>query len=266
MLICPICKTPLHREGSSLYCERGRPHCYDIAKSGYATLTSASGSSGDDRDMVRARTAFLDSGAYEPLAAAVTTALDGCNVIIDAGCGEGYYDEYIVSHRTGVSLYGFDLSKSACDHAAKRLKRLGGDAFFGVSGIFSLPVADASCDAVVSMFAPIAEREFRRVLRPDGLLIVAAAGRRHLYELKAAIYEEAYENDVRRDLPEGFRLEGRDNIVYQFDCGGENLTNLFRMTPYVFRTSSEDAAKLGEIGSLVITADFELLVYKKSAE
>ena len=38
------------------------------------------------------------------------------------------------------------------------------------------------------------------------------------------------------------------------------------MTPYVFRTSSADAAKLGEIGSLVITADFELLVYKKSAE
>ena len=264
MLICPICKTPLHRDNNSLYCERERPHCYNIAKSGYATLTSSSGSSGDDREMVRARTAFLDSGAYEPLAKAVTTALDGCTSIIDAGCGEGYYDEYIVSHRPDVRLYGFDLSKSACDRAAKRLKRFGDSAFFGTAGIFDLPVSDISADAVVSMFAPIAEREFARVLKPGGLLVTAAAGRRHLYELKAAIYEQAYENDVRCDLPGGFELVRHDNIVYQFDCG-DNLMNLFRMTPYSFRTSPEDAAKLADIGSLRITADFELLIYRKPA-
>ena len=73
--------------------------------------------------------------------------------------------------------------------AAKRAKREGLDAFFGVAGIYTLPLQDASVDAVVSLFAPICEEEFLRVLKPGGILIAAGAGREHLGALKRVLYD-----------------------------------------------------------------------------
>ncbi len=260
ILRCPFCGSPLAREENSLYCEAHR-HCFDIAKSGYVTLTRAPGTAGDDRDMVRARTAFLDKGYYRPFAEAVAHAIGDAKVVIDAGCGEGYYSEAVAER--GALVYGFDLSKYACDKAAKRAKTAGHSSFFGVSSIFELPVADKSADCVISLFAPIAEAEFARVLKDDGLLIVGAAGTRHLYELKRAIYQNAYENEGRRDLPAGFEETCRRKVSYTFDCRGEDLKPLFMMTPYAFKTSREDAAKLDELTHLEITADFDIFVYKK---
>ncbi len=261
ILSCPFCSAELTRTGNSLICEGERKHCFDIAKSGYVTLTRAGGTSGDDRDMVRARTAFLDKGYYRPFADAIADSLDTAKTVIDAGCGEGYYSSVIASR--GREVFGFDLSKYACDKAAKRAKADGSNAFFGVSSIYELPLRDNSADAVVSLFAPIAEREFARVLKDGGLLIIGAAGRSHLYELKKAIYAEAYENEGRRDLPSGFEEIARKNVTYTFDCDGEDLKSLFMMTPYAFKTSREDAAKLDTLSHLEITADFDIFIYRK---
>ncbi len=276
LLICPFCGTALRREGNSFLCQRERPHCFDIAKSGYATLTRAAGKAGDDRGMVRARTAFLEKGYYAPFADAVVEALCGSpetaeglspsagrGTVLDAGCGEGYYSNRIA--REGFAVLGFDLSKSACDHAAKTAKAAGNDAFFGAASLFELPVADGSVDAVVSLFAPVAEKEFSRVLKPGGMLIVGAAGKKHLFELKQAIYENVYENEGRRDLPEGFEQIETKQVTYRFDCAGGDLRNLFSMTPYAFKTSVSDAAKLDSLSHLVITADLDLLIYRKKA-
>jgi len=259
-IICPICKTSLSLKGKSYYCKRERPHCFDMAKSGYVTLTSAS-HAGDDKNMVHARTAFLNTGAYQPFADSVTALLSGCHTIVDAGCGEGYYTNRIASMLPEAAVLGFDLSKSACDHAAKTAKTA--NTFFGTASIHTLPIADRSCDAVVSLFAPTDETEFSRILADDGILIIGAAGKHHLYELKQAVYTDVYENEGRRDLPVGFSLKEQKNLCYRFTCEGENIRHLFMMTPYAFRTSKEDTAKLDEISSLTITADFDIFVYQK---
>lgn len=258
-LICPVCKkkgleTPLERENNSLYCA-GR-HCFDIAKSGAVSFTQPSG---DDKDMVAARTAFLESGTYEKFAKALASHLSGAKTIVDAGCGEGYYSNLFASE-TGASVYGFDLSKAAIEHAAKSAKRLGTNAFFAVAGIFDLPIASESVDAVTSIFAPVSD-EFFRILKPGGLLIIGAAGRHHLYELKAAVYNEVYENEGRRDLPgENHTVE---NLSYKFTCEGENIRRLFSMTPYCYKTSKQDRAKLDSLERLDITADFDIFIYRK---
>ena len=264
-LICPICRTPLTKKGNSYYCEKERPHCFDIARSGYVTLTAAGGHAGDDREMVRARTAFLEKDYYRPFADAVCRLLENADIIIDAGCGEGYYTNLLASAGDSQKrqVYGFDLSKSACDHAAKRAKVLGTSAFFGVSSLFSLPIADGTADAVVSLFAPIAEKEFSRVLKPGGYLLIGAAGKRHLFELKEALYEHPYENEERRDLPEQFSLLSKETLTYSFLCPGEDLKHLFFMTPYAFKTSPEDTAKLDLLESLRVTASFDLFLYQK---
>lgn len=261
MLICPFCLATLVREGGSYYCGGERRHCFDISKSGYVTLTGASGTSGDDRDMVRARTAFLDAGYYKPFADAVITALAAAETVVDAGCGEGYYSN--AAALAGSRVYGFDLSKYACDRAAKRARACGANAFFGVASAAALPLSDGCADAVVSLFAPVFEKEFARILKPGGKLIIGAAGRRHLYELKEAIYDRPYENEGRRDLPVGFTEISRKNVSYTFNCAGEHLRPLFMMTPYAFKTSKEDSDKLDRLSGLEITADFDIYVYRK---
>ncbi len=261
ILSCPFCGAPLERKAGSLYCGGVRRHCFDIAKSGYVTLTRAAGTSGDDREMVRSRTAFLDKGYYAPFAKAVAEAAGNAKIVIDAGCGEGYYSHEVASG--GASVYGFDLSKYACDKAAKRAKSAGDNSFFGVASVFELPVADEAADAVISLFAPVAGEEFLRILKPGGILIVGAAGRHHLWELKKAIYENAYENEGRRDLPIGFDETELRKVKYTFDCQGEDLMPLFLMTPYAFKTSKTDAAKINSLGHLEITADFDIFIYTK---
>jgi len=264
ILICPFCGTKLSKIGTSYYCSGERKHCFDAAKSGYVTLTRASGTSGDDKDMVRARSEFLDKGYYRPFADKISALIEGCENVLDAGCGEGYYSNIFAS--LGHHVVGFDLSKHACDKAAKRAKSAGNSAFFSVAGVHELPVADGSIDAVVSLFAPIAENEFSRVLKNDGILIIGAAGKRHLYELKEAIYDTAYENEGRRDLPSGFELVSIHKVKYSFVCHGGHLKSLFMMTPYAFKTSQSDAAKLDGYSELSITADFDIFVYRKTAD
>ncbi len=263
-LICPICRAkgielPLERRDNSLYCEKR--HCFDLSKFGSVTFSNPSG---DDKAMVRARTAFLESGAYLPFAKALAERIpENAETIVDAGCGEGYYTN-LFAKSSGAKVFGFDLSKEAIAHAAKTSKREGG-AFFAVSGIFALPIASSSVDTVFSIFAPISD-EFLRILKPGGRLVIGAAGKRHLYELKAAVYSSVYENEGRRDLPSGMELEAHEELTYKFLCEGENLLRLFSMTPYYYKTSREDAAKLESISSLEITADFDIFVYKKREE
>lgn len=263
ILICPICKNELKDTGGSLVCTSPKAHCFDKAKSGYVNLSPIKSGSGDDRDMVKARSEFLDRGYYLPLAETVANLTEGYDTVADCGCGDGYYSVNIA--RKCRMLYGFDLSKFACDKAAKRAKEKGVNSFFGVGSIFSLPLADNSVDLIVSIFAPIAEDEFVRVLKDNGKLVIVGAGKRHLYELKQAIYREAYENEGRRDLPSGFEKSEYRNLSYTFNCEGAYLRSLFMMTPYAFKTSREDAAKIDLIPSLEISADFDIFVYEKKA-
>ena len=93
---CPICRKTLEREGMRLVCESN--HSFDIAAKGQVNLLRAFGSShGDNADMVKARRQFLESGAYDPMRKAVAALLDAYmpkgGVLLDSGCGEGYYTE-----------------------------------------------------------------------------------------------------------------------------------------------------------------------------
>lgn len=273
LLRCPVCGvgTSVTPDGKSLICRGEKPHCFDFARSGYLNLTPSHPGGGDDREMVRARTEFLSAGYYRPIADGVLRALgkvlpDG-GTVLDAGCGEGYYSCRIVAG--GYTVFGADLSKSAIDHAAKTARVMANasgvsSAFFAVSGLFDLPVADASFDAIVSIFAPVAEAEFLRVLKPGGYLILAGAGRDHLMGLKQALYDRTYQNEERADLPAGMREISRETVREEITVsGGEHIRALFSMTPYYWRTSVADRKKLDGLKLLVTPIDVQVLTYRK---
>ena len=107
MLLCPKCGNKLVREERVWRCQNN--HSYDIAKRGYVNLAlHHKALSGDDREMVKARTRFLSHGYYAPLQAALVELVRGYHpsIVIDAGCGEGYYTNRVKQETD--TLLGFD--------------------------------------------------------------------------------------------------------------------------------------------------------------
>ena len=96
-LKCPICGAKTDINGDKvLYCMGEKKHTYDISASGYINLASPKQcGGGDTKGAVKARSDFLDCGYYKPIADKTVELLkkyaSKTPIVIDAGCGEGYY-------------------------------------------------------------------------------------------------------------------------------------------------------------------------------
>lgn len=269
-LRCPVCGADVREDTTQgagrLFCGGQRSHSFDFARSGYVHLAPRHSGGGDGKEAVRARTAFLSEGYYACAARALCELLAAyvpSGLVVDAGCGEGYYTNRAAASGP-YAVWGFDLSREAVDAAAKAARREQSGARYAVASVFELPLADGVADAVINIFAPCAEVEFCRVLRPGGVLILLGAGERHLLGLKRALYDETYENTERADLPHGMRLCEqrivRDTITVK---GRDQIEHLFSMTPYYWRTSPGDKAKLQSLDELTTEIEFDCRVYVK---
>lgn len=284
-LLCPVCGASLRvsEDGKSLVCAapvnernpKGRAHLFDGGAGGYVPLSPRHSGGGDAKDAVRARTAFLNHGYYAPAAAALTALVQEYTpengLVLDAGCGEGYY-----SNRVAVAGYptmGVDLSKFAVDAASKaaRGNRLSAGTasmtLYAVGSVFELPVKDRSFDTVTNVFAPCAPSEYARVLKPHGHLIVAGAGERHLFGLKQLVYDDPYLNDPRRDLPEGkdgLHLVDIRNVTFPITVvDPAHIGALFSMTPYYWRTSQDGHSRIQAAERLETEVSFDFHIYEK---
>lgn len=269
VLICPNCGKQLRRDGNTLHCE-GR-HSFDIAAAGYCNLLLSSRSGehvGDAREMVAARREFLDCGYYQPLAQAVcerARALTegGKRHVVDAGCGEGYYTRQIAQcvEEAGSlqEMIGIDISKAATQYAAKRDKRTQ----YITASAYHMPIADGAADLVLSLFAPTPEKEFARVLRPDGRVLCVVPGERHLWELKCAVYDTPYRNREEKHQLDGFVLEDCTHVEYMAEIArAKDIQTLFAMTPYAHRTPAEGKRRLETLTELTTTLSFVLLTFR----
>ena len=262
-LKCPVCGASLQQEDKVCRCTGEKIHCFDFAKSGYLNLSGPRGGEGDSKDAVRARRLFLDGGYYQPLCDRVEELLTayGAASVLDAGCGEGYYTNRFAMQRDAV---GIDLSRAGVEVASKRARAEGSRAGFAVASLFTMPVADGAVDAVVNLFAPCAEEEFLRVLKPGGVLILVGAGERHLFGLKQVLYDDPYLNPGRADLPKTAEQLGMDRLTYTVTVEGqEHIQALFSMTPYYWRTSEADRAKLNGLEELTTEVDFDIMIFRK---
>ncbi len=263
---CPVCKRELTEDGHTLRCENG--HSFDKARSGYVNLLrsqqSAAKRHGDDKRMLLARRAFLDRGFYEALqhllCQTVHREVTPSGVLVDAGCGEGYYTAAIQNTIPTLAVCGVDISKDALQMAASRSRSLE----LAVASVFSLPVADGAADAVVSVFAPTAEAEFARVLKTGGVLIRVIPTERHLFGLKAAIYKEPRLNKPERVELDSFTLRHRQELHYELTLDtAEDIRALFEMTPYYYKTGQADQERLLARESLCTEIGFAVLTYEK---
>ncbi len=268
---CPICKAKLNKLEKAYACENG--HSYDIAAEGYVHLLPPnkmhSKIPGDNKQMVNSRRDFLAAGFYQPFSDRLNELVREClpvkaPIVLDAGCGEGYYTgrlhRDLREHGLYPEVYGFDISKFAVKVAAKRYKAID----FAVGSIFDIPVEDNAADCVVNVFAPIVETELNRVLKPGGFLILAVPGVRHLFGLKEILYDAPYENEYRETEYGGFAF--RKRVAVQKDIFIDNnktVMDLFAMTPYYWKTSVEGSERLQKTDALATQIEFDFLLYQK---
>lgn len=271
MYICPKCKLPLEKNKGAYKCAQN--HSYDIASQGYVNLLLGNKSTskhGDNKIMINARRAFLSSGHYAPIITEVSKILSSlvktdAPRILDAGCGEGYYtagilDSLGVDHGIRAEIYGIDVSKEAVVKAAATYKK----PHFSVSSVNALPFEDGAFDAVISLFAPLSENEFSRVLSKNGALITVSPSPRHLFGMKEIVYDTPYENPLSTFSPTLFRRS--DEYVFESEMtldSSEDILALFTMTPYCYNTGSVGRERIAAANSLTTEIGFVFGVYEK---
>jgi 23S rRNA (guanine745-N1)-methyltransferase len=287
---CPVCGGTLIRENKSLVCPHR--HTFDIAKQGYVNLLppgkEKNAHTGDEQVMVKAIVDFLSRGYYknisDRLAELITEHIptDTDAVLCDMGCGEGYHTTNIADgvHRgTGkpVLAVGFDASKHAAVYSSRLSRSLGMmpkdgvgaeidshvQTYFMPANIFRLPICDSSVGAAVSMFAPIAWDEVKRVLKPGGILAVVSSGRDHLIEMRNLIYDEVRLSDFEPEAAEGFSLVASDELCYETIIEtNDDIRNLFMMTPFYYKTTEAGRERLYSKESLKITVNVNYSIFK----
>ncbi len=299
IITCPLCAGALSREGGSLVCRNGeKVHTYDVAKEGYVNLLppgkGRNAKSGDEAAMIRARSEFLATGAYDRfsdeaarLISVYAPCRDGVYNLVDSGCGEGYHSIRItkeLARLTGkeVLCAAFDASKHGAAAGAKASVRAGSAVKGGVGipfecpakcafmtgNIFALPVKSHSISAVISMFAPLAWDEMDRLLFDDGIVVAVSSGEEHLLELRQVIYENVLLRDSKPACPDSFEKLDESVVSYSITLdSSEKIMSLFGMTPFCHRTPAAAVKKLKSLDSLTVKAESVFTVFrKKNAE
>jgi SAM-dependent methyltransferase len=142
----------------------------------------------DDRNLVARQSIYLFQQPRVSMFGWVLdlAGLDGDEVVLDAGCGNGLYLEALARRGHGGATAAVDLSPGMIAAA----KRRAGNVSYAVADVAHLPLPGDCADVVLAMMmlyhvpdraAGIAE--LRRVLRPGGLALVGTNSLMHLEEL-----------------------------------------------------------------------------------
>ncbi|AJQ96753.1 putative RNA methyltransferase [Gynuella sunshinyii] len=267
VLKCPVCSQPLDNTDFGLAC--AAPHTFDRAKQGYVNLLMSnhkrSRSPGDDKEMVTARTRFLDLQRYQPLIEAVIHCADkfwpDVQSWVDLGCGEGWYTQRLNEHLDFAKAFGLDISKHAVMAACKRSRQID----WYVASSARTPFMDQSMDAALILFAQLEPQELIRILKPEGSLIIAGAGSDHLLPLRELLYEQVNFNhfDPSTQLAPQFELAYDKEIKFEWiPENDQELYDLLAMTPHNWRVKPEKKEAITELTGKLMTGHFRVQVWE----
>ncbi len=197
--------------------------------------------------------------------ARITQLIQGCEQVVDLGCGPATQLAQIAGLNPGIQFTGVDLSEVMLEDGRRHVRELGlSNVDFAHDSMTRISsVEDASADAVISTLAlhhlPSFEdlrqtfREVRRILKPDGRLYLVDLGR--LKSLKSVLYF-AYMNrahqphlfslDYERSLRAAFVREDFERLASEELGSGARVYQTFRLSVLLLVTTAdrplEDAA------------------------
>ena len=261
---CPICQENLTLVESSLKCENR--HSFDLAKLGYVNLApQIKQSTNYDKENFQNRQQILEAGFYQAILEGISDLLatkPSAKIVLDIGCGEGFYSRKLQEVHPEKTFYAFDISKDSVQIAAKSESNWAVNWFVG--DLARLPIKDASMDILLDIFSPANYGEFRRVLSKDGILIKVIPTENHLKEIRQKVQDQLtkkdYSNqDIKNHFQEHFTILSSQTASLTKSITAEQLQALLSMTPLLFHVdqSKIDWSKLTEI-----TIEAEILVGK----
>lgn len=282
-LRCPICAQPLApagaARGAGLRCPRGHTHAQ--ARQGYVDLLPRpSGHDGDSVEMVAARYDFLNAGHYDPISALLAqaastvvprvagpdTSTDAAPpLVVDAGAGTGRHLAAVLDALPQAAGLALDVSKPALRRAARVHPRAAAarcDTWRG------LPLVDGAATLLLNVFAPRNGAEFRRVLRPDGALLVVAPAADHLTQLVDRLgllrVDQAKQQRVSASLAGQFVEVDATVRCWEMRLRRDEVHTLVGMGPSAWHTEpqrlAEQIARLPEPVS--VTAAVRMATYR----
>ena len=284
VLACPVCGGSLQLQERSLVCDAR--HSFDLAKQGYVNLYRGKPINEYTKESFQERQTILEKGMYAHLLEEIcdflikTYGQDAAEVsgsdskpakkvLLDAGCGEGYYTREIALRLGDVlELYGTDLSRDSIQLAAGTANGMGSgpaDIKWFVSDIGRLPVADKSVDYVLDIFTSANYQEFQRVLADGGYLIKVIPGEGHVKELREAASDQLYHKEYKERrgaavFGEHFDVVLQKTVSRTFEVTPEERDIFIRMTPLLFAV---DKSKIDWTQVKTITVEGQLLIGRK---
>jgi len=254
LLRCPLCGGAFSRKDNSLVCDKR--HTYDIARQGYVNFVPGQKEMFYKKELFESRAKVFEAGVYAPVVERLSAALEQHvkkenPVLLDAGCGEGYYTKAVCPGRA-IERIGFDLSKDAVKLAAKGPKT----ALFFAADLKNIPMQDHTVDVLLDIFTPANYAEFARVLAPDGLVMKLAPRSGYLKELRLLAgdqlrHQEYDGGDVERYAHEKMNVLEQCAITYTLPVTQETAYHLARMTP-MLAGIDVDALDLSAITQITI--------------
>jgi 23S rRNA (guanine745-N1)-methyltransferase len=273
-LSCPVrgCHERLHRAGRSFACPRG--HSHDIARSGYVNLLQPqdrrSLQAGDSRAAVESRAELIEAGVGRATIDAVVASAQSLigsrsdAVVVELGSGSGETVGLLCAGRATCGI-GIDLSTHAAAFAARRFPSV---TWVVANADRRLPLMDRSVDLVLSVHARRNPSECRRVLRPDGHLLVAIPGARDLIELRETVQGEAVARDrtpqLIGDHDEHFDVVNRTSTTVCVTLARDALLKLLRGTYRGERLS--ESTRVDRLDRLEVTLASKIVLFAPRSE
>lgn len=268
-LICPICHQPLQLTANSFKCVLG--HCFDLSAHNYLNLAPQKNQITNKYNaaLFNARRQVFAAGLYSPLLQKLlnictdyqhTMSAERTLSILDAGCGEGYFAANLQQQIQSAEVLALDLARSALQMAAKTYRQSG--LYCLIADLANLPLPDDSMDVILNLLSPANYHEFKRVLKPGGLLIKVIPGSQYLAEvrdyLKIPAQAALEEQQAAKLWQQTFPQAQETFVTYQQMITPDLAAAFLQMSPLSFNHSPLTQANDNKLFTN-ITIDLKIL-------
>ena len=263
---CPVCHESMTVTDQCVVTCENR-HTFDVAKQGYVNFMTHPATSMYGKELFEARKQIIESGLYFPLHEAIVNLLKsfGQNLtVLDTGCGEGSHLAMIkkrFEELTDEKIIGagIDIAKEGIIAAGRNY----GEIIWCVGDLANSPYKESSFDVILNILSPANYTEFRRLLKPEGVVMKIVPQSGYLHQLRELFFanssKESYSNErtVER-FKENFSEVSVERITQTIKIQPELVPMLLHMTPMGWhQTADVDHAKVTEI-----TIDLDILIGK----
>lgn len=272
LLQCPRCGAPmtLQNQGSFI-CQKG--HCYDLSSKNYVNFVPNQKQAKEnyDRELFENRRKVFEDGFYQPLVQALREIIferpfSSGGVVLDAGCGEGYYSAGLLesgvreSSAPPLTVLGVDIVRDAVLLAAKRRYPVK----WMVADLARLPLKNQTVDCVLDILTPANYAEFQRVLKPGGIVVKVIPGENYLREIREGLsgrlQKESYSSrQVLEYFERHMRMEKEIPLAWKLPVDSRQSSCFLQMTPMTFHHKN-DPEDQRRTSFSTITIDVKVLV------